>query len=404
MSKATDTASKRQGPLTDIRVVELGQLVAGPFCGQLFADMGADVIKIESPGKGDPLREWGQEGYPLWWRVCARNKRSVTANLRRTEGQDLVRKLVAEADILIENFRPGTMEKWGLGYEALSAINPGLIMIRISGYGQTGPYSSRPGYASVGEAMGGLRYVMGEPDRVPSRAGISIGDTLTGTFATYGALSALHQRHKTGKGQVIDAAIYESVLTVMESLVPDYSVAEYTRERSGSFLKGIAPSNIYTARDGMLIIAANQDTLFKRLAEAMEQPALAADERYSSHTARGANQAELDALINEWTQTQSIEALENRLTEHAIPFGRLYRAEDMLRDPHFKARDAIIDIPSEQFPNLKMQNVFPKLSDTPGEVRWAGPDTAGEHTVEVLAELLDLSEEQVEKLRSSGIV
>ncbi|MEO1028510.1 MAG: CaiB/BaiF CoA-transferase family protein, partial [Pseudomonadota bacterium] len=391
-------------PLTDIRVIELGQLVAGPFCGQLFADMGADVIKIEAPGKGDPLREWGQEGYPLWWRVCARNKRSVTANLREADGQDLVRRLVGEADILIENFRPGTMEKWGLGYDALSAINAGLIMIRISGYGQTGPYASRPGYASVGEAMGGLRYVMGEPDRVPSRAGISIGDTLTGTFATYGALAALHHRHKTGKGQIVDASIYESVLSVMESLVPDQAVAGYRRERSGSFLKGIAPSNIYTASDGMLIIAANQDTLFKRLAKAMGMPELADDPDYHSHTARGSNQIKLDALINEWTSQRSLQQLEETLSEHAVPFGRLYRASDMIDDPHFKARDAIIDVPTPRFPDLKMQNIFPKLSKTPGRVRHAGTDQPGDDTIDVLTGLLDLTEDQIHKLKNSGIV
>ena len=213
-----------KGPLTDLRVIEMGQLIAGPFCGQLFADMGADVIKVEPPGKGDPMRTWGREGYPLWWKVCARNKRCITANLRETEGQNIIKQLVKEADFVLENFRPGTMEKWGLGYEDLKKINPKIIMIRVSGYGQTGPYSKRPGYASVGEAMGGVRYLMGDPDRKPSRAGISLGDTLAATYATVGALAALHHREKTGEGQVIDASIYESVLTVMESLVAEYTV------------------------------------------------------------------------------------------------------------------------------------------------------------------------------------
>ena len=394
----------RQGPLTDIRVIELGQLVAGPFCGQLFADLGADVIKVEPPGQGDPLRQWGREDYPLWWTVCARNKRCITANLREADGQEIVRGLIRQADVLIENFRPGTLEKWGLGYETLARDNPGLIMIRVSGYGQTGPYASRPGYASVGEAMGGLRYVMGEPDRKPSRAGISIGDTLAGTYAALGALAALHHRNRTGEGQVIDASIYESVLTVMEALIPEYVEEQHVRERTGAFLPNIAPSNIYDASDGMVIIAANQDTLFKRLAEAIGAPHLADDPRYATHVARGANQAELDARINDWTCQHSVAAIETIMQDHAVPVGRIYRAPDMLEDPHFSARDAIIDTPTPRWPNLKMQNVFPKLSKTPGTVRWPGPDQLGAHTEEVLTELLELTPEQVDKLRKSGIV
>lgn len=394
----------RKGPLTDIRVIELGQLVAGPFCGQLFADMGADVIKVEPPETGDPLRQWGREGYPLWWTVTARNKRCITANLREEAGQNILRRLVADADMLIENFRPGTMEKWGLGYEALKAINPRLIMIRVSGYGQTGPYAARPGYASVGEAMGGLRYLMGEPDRKPSRAGISIGDTLTGTYAAFGALAALHHREKTGQGQMIDASIYESVLTVMEGVIPEYTAEGCTRERTGSYLPGIAPSNIYEAKDGMLIIAANQDTVFERLCEAMAQPELASDPLYKTHVARGQNQKDLDDLIQNWTQTLSCTALEERLTRCAVPFGKIYTAADMLDDPHFQARGSIIDMPTEAFQTLKMQNVFPRLSETPGEVRHAGPAKLGADTEAVLTELLELTPEQILKLRQSGIV
>lgn len=404
MSKAAGTADKRSGPLTDIRVIELGQLIAGPFCGQLLADMGADLIKIEAPGKGDPLRQWGDAAPGLFWKICARNKRTISADLRQADGQDLVRRLIGEADMVIENFRPGTMEKWGLGYDALKEINPGLIMIRISGYGQTGPYAHRPGYASVGEAMGGLRYVMGEPDRLPSRAGISIGDTLTGTLAAYGALAALHHRNRTGQGQVVDAAIYESILSVMESLIPDYTVAGVARERSGSFLKGIAPSNIYEAKDGMLIIAANQDTLFKRLSEAMGRPELSSDPAYSTHGARGENQKILDRLINEWSKTYALAELEAVLEAHAIPFGRLYRSADMLDDPHFAAREAIISTPTDLNPDLKMQNIFPKLSKTPGTVRWPGSDKPGTDTIDVLEELLDLTPEQVAKLKDSGVI
>ena len=396
--------NERQGPLSDLRVIELGQLVAGPFCGQMLADFGADVIKVEPPGRGDPLREWGRDGFPIWWSVTARGKRTVTANLREPEGQDLVRRLAHDADILIENFRPGTLERWGLGYESLSESNPGLIMVRISGYGQTGPYASRPGYASVGEAMGGLRYVMGEPDRVPSRAGISLGDSLTGLFGAFGALAALHERERTGLGQVVDAAIYESVLAIMEGLLGEHAVEGRTRERSGSHLPGIAPSNVYRAGDGLLIIAANQDTVFRRLARAMGNEALADDARFATHVARGERQAELDALIGEWAATRSVAELEAVLLDNAVPHGRLYTAADMLADPHFAAREAIVTLASERFGALPMQNVAPKLSRTPGRVRWSGPETLGAHTQEVLTELLDLTPEQVERLRASGIV
>ncbi len=406
MSENNEHGNKgsRTGALTDIRVLELGQLIAGPFCGQLLADMGADVIKLEPPGKGDPMRQWGREGYPLWWTIVSRGKRCITANLREADGQDLVRKLVAEVDIVLENFRPGTMEKWGLGYEELVKINPNLIMVRVSGYGQTGPYSSRPGYASVGEAMGGMRYVIGEPDRVPSRAGISIGDTLAATYATIGALSALHHRDKTGEGQVVDASIFESVLTVMESLVPEFTVEGFTRERTGSYLPAIAPSNIYKASDGMVIIAANQDTIFARLCNAMDMTHLIDDPKYVSHVARGTNQIELDAIIQDWSKDKTMEELETLMIENSVPVGKVYRAADMLEDPHYAAREAIVDVPSKHWPNLKMQNVFPKLSKTPGAVRWAGPQDVGSHTEEVLSELLDLTPEQIEKLRASGIV
>ena len=400
MSKETN----RKGPLTDLRVIELGQLIAGPFCGQLFADMGADVIKVEAPGRGDPMRVWGREGYPLWWKVCARNKRCITANLREEAGQDIVKQLVKEADFILENFRPGTMEKWGLGYEDLKKINPKIIMIRVSGYGQTGPYSKRPGYASVGEAMGGVRYLMGDPDRKPSRAGISLGDSLAGTYATVGALAALHHREKTGEGQVIDTSIYESILTIMESLVSEHTVEGFTRERSGSILPAIAPSNIYDGSDGMVIIAANQDTIFSRLSDAIGKPDLKTNPRYATHVARGANQTELDDIIQDWTKDKPIAQIEDIMIENAVPVGKVYRAKEMLDDAHYIARDALIDVPSDKFGSVKMQNVFPKMSKTQGEVRWGGPEKLGAHTEEVLTELLDLTPEQIEKLRGSGIV
>lgn len=399
-----DAARSNKGPLTDLRVLELGQLIAGPFCGQLFADMGADVIKIEPPGQGDPMRVWGREGYPLLWSVLARNKKCITVNLREAGGQDIVRKLVAQADFLIENFRPGTLEKWGLGFEALQEINPGLIMIRVSGYGQTGPYSKRPGYASVGEAMGGVRYLIGEPDRKPSRAGISIGDTLAGTYATLGALAALHHREKTGRGQVIDTSIYESVLAMTESLVPEYTIEGFTRERTGSFLPDIAPSNIYEAADGMVIIAANQDTIFGRFCEAIGQPELASDPDYATHVARGIRQKQLDDLIQDWTLQRSVDEIEDVMIAHAVPVGKIYKAADMLDDPHYAARDSLVDAPSEKWGSVKMQNVTPKLSETPGEIRWAGPDELGQHTDGVLQDLLDLTESQLEVLRANKVI
>jgi len=397
-------SSERKGPLTDLRVIELGQLIAGPFCGQLFADLGADVIKVEPPGAGDPMRQWGRGEYPLWWTVCARNKRCITANLRVPEGQDLVRKLVAQADILLENFRPGTMEKWGLGYEALSVENPGLIMIRVSGYGQTGPYAGRAGYAAIGEAMGGMRYLCGEPDRKPSRAGLSVGDSLAATYACIGALAALHYRDRTGRGQVVDASIYESVLSIMEATIPEYSVTRYIRERSGSKLPNVAPSNIYDCKDGMFLIAANQDTVFSRLCSAMEQPELFTDPRFATHVARGENQELLDSIINDWTGSRTVADVANRLEEYSVPCGKIYRAPEMLDDPHFKARNSIVATPTERWPELKMQNVFPVLSKSPGEVRWPGVDELGAHNQEVYEEYLGLSADDLEKLKKRSVV
>jgi len=392
------------GPLTDIRVIELGQLIAGPFCGQLMADMGADVIKVEPPGKGDPMRQWGRGDYPLWWTVCARNKRCVTANLREPEGQELARKLIAQADMVLENFRPGTLERWGLSYEELAKENPGLIMIRVSGYGQSGPYASRAGYASIGEAMGGMRYLCGEPDRQPSRAGLSIGDSLAATYACMGALAALHHRDKTGEGQVIDASIFESVLNVMEATIPEYTVSKYIRERSGATLPNVAPSNIYNCKDGIFLIAANQDTVFGRLCAVMGRPELAEDERYSTHTARGANMQELDKLINEWTTTKTVAEVDQLMQEAGVPAGGIYRAPEMLNDPQFKARNAIINTPTEEWPDLKMQNVFPKMSKTQGEVRWTGAQTLGAHNANVYGELLGLSNEELAELQEKSII
>ncbi|MDH3372513.1 MAG: CoA transferase [Gammaproteobacteria bacterium] len=394
----------RKGPLTDVRLIELGQLIAGPFCGQLMADMGADVIKVEPPNQGDPMRVWGRGDYPLWWTVCSRNKRCVTANLREAEGQDLVRQLIASADMVLENFRPGTMERWGLGYEDLRKINRRIIMIRVSGYGQTGPYARRAGYASIGEAMGGMRYLCGEPDRRPSRAGLSIGDSLAATFACTGALAALHHRERTGEGQVIDASIFESVLTVMEATIPEYVVSNYIRERSGATLPNVAPSNIYDCSDGIFLIAANQDTVFARLCGTIGLPELAEDERFKTHTARGANMAVLDGIINEWTKTRTMAEVDALMQEAGVPAGKIFRAPEMLEDPHYKAREAIIDMPTEEWPDLKMQNVFPKMSKTQGEVRWPGNPTLGAHNQEVYGGELGLSDGELVRLKQDSII
>lgn len=394
------------GPLHDLRVIEMGQLLAGPFCGQLLADFGADVIKIEPPGQGDPMREWGREkagGTSLWWPVVARGKRSVTLNLREAEGQEIVRRLVADADILIENFRPGTLERWGLAPSDLMALNPRLIVVRVSGYGQTGPYADRPGYGAIGEAMGGLRGVIGEPDRPPARAGISIGDTLAAIFACVGTLVALHSRSNTGAGQIVDSALYEAVLGVMESLIPEYTIAGYVRPRTGSILPNVAPANAYPTADGEHLISGNQDTVWRRLAVAMGRPELGDDERFATHNARGEHQSELDDLLGDWTRTLTSAELEAVLNEHSVPNGKIYAAPDMLADAHFAAREAIVTMVHPLLGDFPMQNVVPKLSDTPGEVRWVGPEL-GEHTDEVLTELLGLDDETRAGLRERGVI
>ncbi|MEM8740506.1 MAG: CoA transferase [Pseudomonadota bacterium] len=390
-----------------MRVIEMGQLLAGPFCGQLLADFGAEVIKCEQPGAGDPMRQWGREkphGKSLWWPVVARNKKSITLNLREPEGQDVVRQLVETSDILIENFRPGTMERWGLGYDALSEINPRLVMVRVTGFGQTGPYAKRAGYGAIGEAMGGLRYVVGDPSTQPSRMGISIGDELAATYACLGAMMAVHARERTGRGQIVDSAIYEAVLAMMESLVSEYDVAGYVRERTGPILPNVSPSNVFDTKDGkLLLIAANQDTVFKRLAAAMGRPELAEDARYATHSARGAHQTELDALINAWTQTVEIGPLEALLEENGVPCGLIYKAEDMIEDPHFRAREAIVKVQHPDFGPIRMQNVAPKLSDTPGAVRHVGP-ALGEHNDDVYRGILGLSDETLADYAARGIV
>ena len=403
----TGPAEPAAGPLADVRVVEMGQLLAGPFCGQLLADFGAEVIKLEDPARGDPMRQWGREkphGLSLWWPVIARNKKSVTLDLRHPEGQSLARRLLGTADVLVENFRPGTLERWGLGYDALAERNPGLVLVRVTGFGQDGPYAPRAGYGSIGEAMGGLRYVTGDPSTPPSRSGISIGDSLAGTFAALGALLALHARARTGRGQVVDSAIYEAVLAMTESLVTEYQVAGYTRERTGAILPNVAPSNVYPTADGQLVlVAANQDTVFRRLAAVMARPGLADDPRYASHSARGEHQVELDGLIAGWTATLDADRLLAALEEAGVPAGRIYRAADMLADPHYQARQAIVRLADPELGEIAMQNVAPRLSATPGRVAWPGP-ALGQHNREVYQGLLGLPDEEVERLADQAVI
>ena len=391
------------GALQGLRLIELGQLIAGPFCGQLMADHGADVIKVEAPGTGDPMRKWGQSA-PLWWPVVSRNKKCVTLNLREQEGQTILKRLIKEADFLLENFRPGTMEKWGLGWEELKAINPRLIMIRVSGFGQTGPYAKRAGYGSIGEAMGGMRNLAGDPSTPPSRIGLSIGDSLAATYACLGALMALQHRNRTGEGQVVDSAIYEAVLAMMESVLPEYSETGFVRERTGSILPGVAPSNAYPASDGDVLIGANQDTVFARLAEAMGRPELASDPRYATHMARGTHQSELDELIAEWTKTSTVDALLALMEDYGVPAGRIFKAPDMLEDPQYKARKSVQKVDHPDHKNLWMQSVFPVLSDTPGTIKWAGAPDLGQHNKAVYGGLLGLSTAEMEDLESRGII
>jgi formyl-CoA transferase len=401
-----ERAGSQHGPLTDLRVLELGTLLAGPFCGQLLGDLGAEVIKIEPPGQGDPMRVWGRQkpGDPsLWWPVIARNKKAITLDLRQGEGQALLLELAGKADFLLENFRPGTLEKWGLGWDRLHAANPKLIMIRVSGYGQTGPYATRAGFGAIGEAMGGLRYVVGDPGSPPSRVGISIGDSLAATFACVGALAALHHRERTGEGQMVDSAIYEAVLGMMESLITEFDQTGYVRERTGAILPNVAPSNVYPTQDGLVLIAANQDTVFRRLCEAMGEPGLADDARYANHQARGAHQQELDERIGRWTAGRTTAALLELMGERGVPAGQIYRAPDMLEDPHFAAREAIVRVAHPQFGQIRMQNVVPKLSATPGGVRAPSP-ALGEHNDAIYLDVLGLPRERYESLKFARVI
>ncbi|MFN3731752.1 CaiB/BaiF CoA transferase family protein [Comamonas testosteroni] len=400
---ATQTATPRA--LECVKVVEMGQLIAGPFCGKTLGEFGADVIKIEAPGAGDPLRNWRliKEGTSVWWQVQSRNKRSVALDLRQQEAQAVARQLIAEADVLVENFRPGTLEGWGMSPEQLHAINPGLVILRISGYGQTGPYRDLPGFGVIGEAMGGLRHLTAEPGRVPVRVGVSIGDTLAALHGVIGVMMALyHRKVNGGPGQVIDVALHEAVFNIMESLIPEYSAFGAVREAAGSALPGIAPSNAYPCQDGWVLVAGNGDSIFKRLMAAIGRQDLADAPDLADNAGRVRRVAEIDAAIGAWTQARSVQTVMDELGAARVPAGKVYTAKDIAEDPHYRAREMILTQRTRDGFELQVPGVVPKLSLTPGTVRSSAPHV-GDDTDAVLAEI-GLSAEQVAQLREKGII
>jgi formyl-CoA transferase len=393
------------GPLEGLRVLEMGTLIAGPFCARILAEFGAEVIKIESPDGGDPLREWRKlyHGTSAWWFVQARNKKSVVVNLKTPEGQETVRKIASTCDIVVENFRPGALEKWGLGWENLSAANRRLIMVRLSGYGQTGPYRNRPGFGAIGEAMGGLRHLTGFPDRAPCRVGVSIGDSIAALYGVIGALLAVHHRETTGRGQIVDVALYEAVFSLMESLLPEYDLFDFVRQRSGASLPGIVPSNTYPTRDGKyVVIGANSDSIFKRMMLAIGREDLANDRELASNAGRVARTEELDRVIGEWTATHDLEQVLAVIEKAEVPAGKIYDIADIVNDVHYRARGMIEEFALENDRSLKVPGIVPKLSGTPGATKWLGPKL-GEHTTEVLM-AAGYAEAEIASLERRGVI
>ena len=393
-------------PLQGIKVIELGTLIAGPFCARLLAEFGAEVIKIEQPGSGDPLRKWRKlhQGTSLWWYAQARNKKSVTLDLKQPEAQEIVRKLAKGADIVVENFRPGAMEKWGLGWEQLSKLNPGLIMVRLSGFGQTGPYRDRAGFGAIGESMGGLRYITGYPDRPPVRVGVSIGDSIAALHGVIGALMALHHRNVNGgRGQYVDVALYEAVFNMMESVLPEYDMFGFVRERSGASLPGIVPSNTYVTRDNKyVVIGANADSIFKRMMNGIGRPDLATDPALAHNDGRVARTGEIEKVIGDWVAAHDLEHVLDVLEKADVPSGKIYDIADIAKDAHYAAREMIRSYRLKDGKSVKLPGIVPKLSETPGDTKWVGP-ALGEHTAEVLG-ALGYSEERQRELKKRGVI
>lgn len=405
MTPKYNTAAPTPAALAGVRVIEMGQLIAGPFCGKTLGEFGADVVKIEAVGAGDPLRNWRliKEGTSVWWQVQSRNKKSVALDLRQAEAQDIARRLIAEADVLIENFRPGTLEGWGLSPEALHALNPGLVILRISGYGQTGPYRDLPGFGVIGEAMGGLRHLTAEPGRVPVRVGVSIGDTLAALHGAIGVMMALyHRKVNGGAGQVIDVALHEAVFNCMESLIPEYSAFGAVREAAGSALPGIAPSNAYPCQDGWVLVAGNGDSIFKRLMATIGRQDLADDPQLADNAGRVARVAEIDAAIGRWTAERTVAQVMELLAAARVPAGKVYTAKDIAEDPHYQARDMLLMQRTRDGYELQVPGIVPKLSATPGTIRTSAP-RLGDDTDAVLAEA-GLTAEQIALLRSKGVI
>ncbi len=394
------------GPLHGIKVIEIGTLIAAPFAARLMAEFGAEVIKIEAPGEGDPIRKWRKlhKGTSLWWYLQSRNKKSISINLKAPEGIALVKQLCADADVLIENMKPGALEKLGLGWDVLHALNPKLTMVRISGYGQTGPYKDRPGFGAIGEAMGGIRYTTGEAGGVPARVGVSLGDSLASLHAVMGALmSVLRVKMGNGDGQVVDVSLVESVFNLMESLVPEYDLLGHVRERSGGALPGIAPSNTYPTRDGSyVVIAGNSNPIYKRLMHAIGRADMAEDPQFAQNDGRAAQEKLIDAAIAGWTSAHTIDEVLEVLERAEVPAGRIYSVKDIVADPHYQARDMLLDTELPDGVHVKMPGIVPKLSETPGEVRWQGP-TLGEHTDSVLSGL-GVAPAEIAAMRERGVV
>jgi crotonobetainyl-CoA:carnitine CoA-transferase CaiB-like acyl-CoA transferase len=397
------------GPLEGVRVLELGVLIAGPTVGRILGDFGADVIKVETPGQGDPMREWGQQRYrgrSLWWPVQSRNKRLVTLDLRTGQGRELCLRLAAESDVLVENFRPGTLERWGLGPEELAAANPRLIIARVSGYGQTGPYARRAGFASAGEAMGGLRYINGYPGQAPPRNGLSLGDTLAAMFAVQGILMALYRRDaRGGAGQVVDASIMESCFAMLESMVTEYQKTGHVRQPSGTSLGGLAPSNVYRSRDGLwIVIAANAENLWRRLCDVLGRPDLLTDERFSTHMARGRNAAALDEIIGAWVAGRDAAEVDRLMNDNGVVCGPVYTVADIFEDPQYRAREMLLHVDDDDLGDLVVPGVVPRLTGTPGRVRWAGRQELGRDNREVFGGLLGLTDQELADLSAGGII